>query len=79
MSAVQRKQPSIVLISRVDETESHLYSLLAEGPLHAEHRAWAAFRSEYGASDVKDWRVVGFQPRFADQPAHIARVNREQS
>jgi hypothetical protein len=66
-------------MSRVDETESHLSRLLAEGPLHAEHRAWAAFRSEYGASDVKDWRVVGFQPRFADQPAHIARVDREQS
>ncbi len=67
------------LISRVDDTESHLYSLLAEGQLHAEHWAWEAFRSEYGASDVKDWRVVGFQPRFADQPAHIARVDRAQS
>lgn len=79
MSEVQRKQPCIVLISRVDETESHLYSLLAEGPLHAEHLAWAAFRSEYGASDVKDWRVVGFQPRFADQPAHVARLDHGQS
>lgn len=66
----------LVFVSHKEETDTHLYTLLANSDADAEQQGWQAFESEH-TPDVRDeWNVFVFQAAFTAQPTHVVRVDR---